>query len=170
MKTKAKNVFFLIRDSDQCLRGLAAWCLPGQREARVWLPVEAQNFFQIVSDKRPTVTSGGQHISELRTHEDMLSSWRGECDSDQCLGSLVVMMLTRLATGVRFPTEAQNFWDRVTYSTHCYRSLLQLNVNIKFDSLWTHLEPMSFSLSLLPQYKRTLIRCLPITFFVRNVI
>ena len=34
-------------------------------------------------------------------HEDMLSPWRGECDSDQCgvLGSLVVMMLAWLARG-----------------------------------------------------------------------
>ena len=29
-------------------------------------------------------------ISELEMHEDMLSPWRGECDSDQCLGGLAV--------------------------------------------------------------------------------
>ena len=32
-------------------------------------------------------------ISELETHEDILSPWQGECDSDQCLYCLVVMML-----------------------------------------------------------------------------
>ena len=29
-------------------------------------------------------------ISKLKTHEDMLSPWRGECDNDQCLGGLAV--------------------------------------------------------------------------------
>ena len=39
-------------------------------------------------------------ISELEMHEDMLSPFRDECDSDQCvLGSLVVMMLAQLARG-----------------------------------------------------------------------
>ena len=28
-------------------------------------------------------------ISRLEMHEDMLSSWRGECDSDQCVSSIV---------------------------------------------------------------------------------
>ena len=40
-------------------------------------------------------------ISELETHEDMLSPWRHKCDSNQCgvLGSLVVMTLAWLVRG-----------------------------------------------------------------------
>ena len=36
-------------------------------------------------------------------------------------------------------------------------SLSVLNVHIKLDSLWTHLEAMLYSLLLSPQYKRTLL-------------
>ena len=36
-------------------------------------------------------------ISKLETHEDILSPWRGQCDSDQCiLDSLVIMILAQI--------------------------------------------------------------------------
>ena len=39
-------------------------------------------------------------ISKLETHEDMLSPWRGHCDSDQCVFcSLLVMMLAQIVRG-----------------------------------------------------------------------
>ena len=34
-------------------------------------------------------------ISELEEHEDTLSPWKRECDSDQCLSGLAVMMLAQ---------------------------------------------------------------------------
>ena len=35
-------------------------------------------------------------ISELEEHEDMLSPWKRECDSDQCLSGLAVIMLAQI--------------------------------------------------------------------------
>ena len=35
-------------------------------------------------------------ISELEEHEDMLSPWKGECNSDQCLSGLAVMILAQI--------------------------------------------------------------------------
>ena len=52
-------------------------------------------FFQIVNGHfNPLLHLVANVISELKMHEDMLSPWRGECNSDQCaLSSLVVLCL-----------------------------------------------------------------------------
>ena len=62
-------------------------------------------------------------ISKLEMHEDILSPWRGKCDSNQCPGSLVAMTFTQISRGQGLiPIEAKNIFGSliVTYSTHCY--------------------------------------------------
>ena len=57
-----------------------------------------------------------------------------------------------LQSPLRFPYAAQK---RSLY----FHNLSLINVNIKFDSIWTHLEAMSLTLSLLAQYKQTFMKC-----------
>ena len=91
-------------DSDQCcvLGSLVVMMLTQLARGQGSTPRWGTEFFQIAKGHfDPLLHLVANVISELEMHEDMLSPWRGECDSDQCcvLGSLVVMMLTQLARG-----------------------------------------------------------------------
>ena len=57
---------------------------------QVRFDVEGQNFFRLCHLIDPLLHLAANVVSKLETHEDILSPWRGECDSDECLGSLTV--------------------------------------------------------------------------------
>ena len=61
-------------------------------------------------------------ISKLKTHEDMLSPWKGECDGDQCpwWSNAYDTHLDSKRLGFDPLLRHRIFSDYVTYSTHCY--------------------------------------------------
>ena len=65
---------------------------------------------------------GGDVISELEMHEDVLSPWMEEYDSDQCpwWSSGYDAVPDNERSGFDPPLRQRIFSDHVTFSTHCY--------------------------------------------------
>ena len=74
----------MIYDSDRCLGSLAVSVRPGFDSSlrhRFF-------FFRLCQLFDPLLHLVANVISKLNMYKDMLSSWRGECDRDQCLAVL----------------------------------------------------------------------------------
>ena len=99
-----------------------------------------QNFLGLCHLFDPLLHLVANVISELGMHEDMLSPWRGECDSDQVSWWFGSMMLTWIRTfrlGFNSPLRHRIFSDRVTYSTHSYSNAPR-NTEERSDVTKTH--------------------------------